>query len=235
MRGRTMKSFNLELVNLIQNNISIKYNLERLYFNNLKFIKMVIKDCNVTDSELEKELLQIAFFAVYDAAIKFDFSRSDNYLYYLHRWLIHYFYQDLLRMRYSFRITDSAYREAKRLGDLSTFRAVDLSYLSSSDVALGISNGSLVTYLHIEDRFRSDLSKEIWKIVRKNISEMNYQILIYRFVYQMSYKQIGDLYNIGKERIRLRVLRSLNRLKCVIELQIIAKDWYNIRIDPKLY
>lgn len=229
-----MKSFNLELVALIQNNIAIKYNLERLYFNNKGFIKKIIKHCNINDPELEKELMQIAFFAVYDSAIKFDFNKSNNYLFYLKKWIIHYFYQDLLRMRYSFRITDAAYKEAKKLDKLATFRAVDLSYLSSSDVALGITNGSLITYLHVEDSFKDDLSKEIWKIVKDNVTPMNYQILIYRFANKMSYKQIGECYGVGKERIRLRVLRSLNKLRNVTELQIIAKDWYNIKVDVNL-
>ena len=41
-------------------------------------------------------------------------------------------------------------------------------------------------------------------------------------------------YEIGKERVRLRVLRSLNKLKKNQDIQIIAEDWYNIDVARSL-
>lgn len=225
------RDYNWELVNLIQNRISIKYNLERLYNNNLGFIHKTIRQCNVLNNDLKDDLLQVAFFAVYDSAVKFDLDKETNYLYYLRLWLIHYFYQELLRMQYSFRISERAYKEAKRLDKLSTFRAVDISYLTTADITYGIENGSLVSTLHFEDFCKNSLSKEIWSIVKKSITPKNYVILIDRFVNQLSYECIGKKYGIGKERVRLRVLRSLNKLKDNKELQIIAMDWYGIKIQ----
>lgn len=103
------KQFNLELINLIQNGIAVSYNLERLYENNIGFIYDTMMDCNIsTNSDLAKDLAQVAFFAIYDSAIKFDKSKGLSYLNYLNLWLIHYFYRELLRMKYSFKITNTA-------------------------------------------------------------------------------------------------------------------------------
>ena len=78
------KQFNLELINLIQNGIAVSYNLERLYENNIGFIYDTMMDCNInTNSDLAKDLAQVAFFAIYDSAIKFDKSKSLSYLNYL--------------------------------------------------------------------------------------------------------------------------------------------------------
>lgn len=137
--SKNHKSFNLELVNLIQNGIAVSYNLGRLYENNLGLIYDTLVSSHIDlNGDLAEDLLQVAFFAIYDSAIKYDKNKGMKYLNYLKLWLIHYFYQELIRMNYSFKITDKAYYSAKRLGKLSDFRAMDLSYLSYQEISDGI-------------------------------------------------------------------------------------------------
>lgn len=67
------KSFNLELVNLIQNGIAVSYNLGRLYENNLGLIYDTLVSSHIDlNGDLAEDLLQVAFFAIYDSAIKYD-------------------------------------------------------------------------------------------------------------------------------------------------------------------
>lgn len=229
------KSFNLELVNLIQNGIAVSYNLGRLYENNLGLIYDTLVSSHIDlNGDLAEDLLQVAFFAIYDSAIKYDKNKGMQYLNYLKLWLIHYFYQELIRMNYSFKITDKAYYSAKRLGKLSDFRAMDLSYLSYQEISDGIEDGSLFYTIHYEDIYSNVLSKEFWEIVKKDLTEMNYEIIQLRFQENLSYAKIAMRYGIGKERVRLRVLRSLNKLKMNQDIQIIAEDWYNIDVARSL-
>lgn len=229
------KQFNLELINLIQNGIAVSYNLERLYENNIGFIYDTMMDCNIsTNSDLAKDLAQVAFFAIYDSAIKFDKSKGLSYLNYLNLWLIHYFYRELLRMKYSFKITNTAYYNAKHLDKLSDFYAMDLSYLENHEILDGIADGSLMYTIHYEDIYSNALTKELWKIVENSLTKMNYEIILLRFKDRLKYAQIAEKYSIGKDRVRLRVLRSLKKLKYNKDIQIIAEDWYNIDVARSL-
>lgn len=229
------KQFNLELINLIQNGISVSYNLGRLYENNLGFIYETMINCNISpSSNLAEDLAQVAFFAIYDSAIKYDVSKGMSYLNYLNFWLIHYFYKELLRMKYSFKITNTAYYAAKRLGKISDFYAMDLSYLENSEILDGIADGSLLYTIRYEDIYTNDLIKEFWKIVENSLTKMNYEIILLRFRDGLKYAQIAEKYSIGKDRIRMRVIRSLKRLKYNRDIQIIAKDWYNIDVERSL-
>ena len=233
--SKNHKSFNLELVNLIQNGIAVSYNLGRLYENNLGLIYDTLVSSHIDlNGDLAEDLLQVAFFAIYDSAIKYDKNKGMKYLNYLKLWLIHYFSQELIRMNYSFKITDKAYYSAKRLGKLSDFRAMDLSYLSYQEISDGIEDGSLFYTIHYEDIYSNVLSKEFWEIVKKDLTEMNYEIIQLRFQENLSYAKIAMRYGIGKERVRLRVLRSLNKLKKNQDIQIIAEDWYNIDVARSL-
>ena len=229
------KQFNLELINLIQNGIAVSYNLGRLYENNLGFIYEAMMNCNVsTNSDLAEDLAQIAFFAIYDSAIKYDITKGLSYLSYLNLWLIHYFFQELLRMKYSFRITNTAYYAAKRIGKLSDFYAMDLSYLEKTEILDGIANGSLLYTIRYEDFYNNNLTKEFWKIVENSLSKMNYEIIVLRFKDRLKYAQIAEKYSIGKDRVRMRVIRSLRKLKNNVEIQVIAEDWYNIDVARSL-
>ena len=227
--------FNLELVNLIQNDIAVSYNLERLYENNKGFIYEVMGNCNISaNSNLAEDLAQTAFFAVYDSAIKYNASKGLSYVGYLNLWLIHYFYQELIRMKYSFRITNTAYYAAKRLGRLSDFYAMDLSYLERSQILDGIADRSLLYTIRYEDIYSNALAKEFWKIVENSLTKMNYEIILLRFRDNLKYAQIAEKYNIGADRVRMRVIRSLKRLKYNTDIQIIAEDWYNIDVERSL-
>lgn len=226
---KEVESFNLELIALIQNRIAVKYNLGRLYKNNLGFIHTVLNRCGVKRVDRE-DLLQVAFFAVYDSAVKFDLVGGRSYLSYLEIWLIHYFYEELLRMRYSFRITHQAYKKAKELDSLASFVAIDFSVLTEGEILRGVADGSLATNLNFDDFFHTELREYIWKIVRENSTTTNYSILVEHYRNSLSYAKIGKGLGIGKDRVRRRVVRTQENLRRNRDLQIIAKDWFGIRL-----
>lgn len=223
---------NLKLVTLIQNDIAVSYNLERLYENNLGFIINQIDNYDVVhvDFDFRKDLLQISLFAVYDAAIKFDFSQNVSYITYLKYWLLHYFHKEFMRVKFPFSITEKEYFKLKKLNRLADFHVMDLSYLERKDVIDGIAYGSLVASLHYEDFHRTTIVNDFWKLVKSLLTPMNYEIILLYFKDNLSYADIGRKYNIGRERVRRRIQYSLVRLKHSGKIQIIASDWYGIDV-----
>lgn len=230
------QKYNLKLVTLIQNDIAVSYNLERLYNYNLGFICTAINSFGVPvgNVEFRKDLLQVSFFAMYDAAIKFDFDKSSNFLTYLKYWLKHYFHMEFMRTQIPFSLSESEYFKIKRLGNLANFRTVDLGYLAKKDVIEGIADRSLFYTFQYEDFHRNTLTQDFWKLVESLLTKTNYEIILLRYKEKLTYSQIGEIYGIGKERVRKRILNSLTRLRHSGKIQIIASDWYGINVTKCL-
>ena len=67
------------------------------------------------------------------------------------------------------------------------------------------------------------LDYELWVVVRRLLSKRNFEIIVQRFYYEKTLKEIGDYYNVSYETIRKSLKRSCNLLKNDKDVQDIGR------------
>ena len=67
------------------------------------------------------------------------------------------------------------------------------------------------------------LNYELWLLARKLLSERNFEIIVQRFYYEKTLKEIGSYYNVSYETIRKSLKRSCDILKSNKDVQDIGR------------
>lgn len=213
---------NKSYVVLIRSGINVRENMYKLYEENFGFVVYFIRRCKIPQSRFN-DCTQLAYLALYDAVINFKFIHKMSFINYYKKWMIHYFYEDMLLMGYPMRITKTSVKEV----DSTKWISIDEQAIVEIDNHEG---HRLTDSISLFSIMQSDLVSTIWTLVDSELNEKNYYIIQQRFIHKRTLSSIGEELGIGKERVRLRILRSLNKLSKNKDLQQIAIDWFEIDV-----
>ena len=213
---------NKNYIILIKSGINVKDNLLALYKSNLGFRIYIIKKCSIPASRYD-DCMQLAYLALFDAVSNFKFIYKTSFINYYKKWLIHYFYDDMLKMGYPIKINRSLVNE---IGETKwhPIDAISIDIINSKEMYRIEESISLFTIM------QKDLKETIWNLIKEDLSEKNFYIIQQRYIHNRTLASIGDELGIGKERVRLRILRALKRLRKNKNLRQIAVDWFDIDV-----
>lgn len=208
--------FDLSLVTEIKNGIRVKENMSKLYFENLNLIHTMANSMYLTDSDRE-DFLQMAYIALDKAVHVFKFDSGYSFLAYYRRCLVHEFYQHILLMRYPYRVTHKEHQHLKIHGDGLFFHYDTAESLDLTLVDTGFKEAEYQL-----------LCDSVWNTVRSELNAKNYHVIVKLYKEGQSRREIANEMRIGYERVRLREIRSLQKLRRNSFLHELAMDYYGI-------
>ncbi len=221
---------NAELVWKIQSsdNRAVATDLVLLYRQNLGFIVNCIKeygllvDYHARDYE---DYLQVSYLALVSAVRRFKFGLGIKFITYFRFWMKRYVYNFRMKSTCQFHVPE---REA------STFARDELPKIK----ILPIDDCFKTEYSAVKscgmeelDAIECQLYKnQIWEEARRLLTPENYAMVYARFVEGVEFSVIAERVGITYDAARLRVHRSLVKLKRSPILRVFAQDLYGIRI-----
>lgn len=214
---------NLRYVVLIRSGINIQKNLLALYDTNKGFIVHIAKQFDIPNHRYD-DCMQLAYLALIDAVANYKFIYNSSFINYYQKWLKHYFYKDFVKMSYPMCLNSHNIKNIDQL----KFYSLEELFVEQSGESLQYT--SLTDSINVFDILEDDIINAIWNIVHDSLSEINYYVIVQRFKHNRTLESIAKSLGIGKERVRLRILRSLKKLRFNDDLRQIAIDWYAIRV-----
>lgn len=222
---------NEELVRLAQTSDNPAKYYEELYTQNLGFIRRVVQPYAVTASDLE-DLLQEAYFAIVEAAQRFDLSRDVKFSTYAKFWILRSC-QEYVRstslVSIPVHIVSKISKYKKRLAEFSAEHGRDptraelaevlgcdiaeverLEVCAAKAVSLNDDSG-MIDYLidgnvNVENEVVETITEEerrgTWQILADNLPERQSNVLYMSFHENMTLAEIGQLLGVSKERSR---------------------------------
>ena len=197
----------------LKEGISFKENMEILYTANVGLFVEMGTGFGFTDIPVD-ELLQIAYLALDNAVKVYTFESKYSFLSFFRKCFFHECYVFRLENNYTFKLNQYSYK---------VFKESDLEVLDCSSVCLAQLDKNF-------DSIESNLISEIlWGIVDEQLTPKNSYILHERFKKNKTFKEIASILGIGSERVRVREISSLKRLRNNKDVQQLAKDVQLIR------
>lgn len=177
------------------------YTLE-LYLINKNFVKKCLNEMCIVNRDYD-DYLQLAYLALYKHIRGYK-NTGYSFLAYYKQWIFHYVYMYNCRMQFPLKIPVTEFK--------------DYISLDKESEEIGTS--------YSMDFTDNVLTEVFWEIVESSVGKMNSDILKLRYNHDMNFAAIGRIYNIGRERVRQRVLRSIERLRKDTNIKKIADEFY---------
>ena len=203
---------NLDLVLSIKNGNNVQACMTKLYQDNMMFINYMFHKLNVSFSDYD-DFLQLAYLALVDTI---KYSKFDRYAFttYYSRYIHHHYFEYFLQMGFPLRISKECYKDDKET----------IQNISSIEF-----HQNLIEAYDVFDEKDSLYCKDlVWGTIRKNTDELNYYILVKRYVNELSYAKIATSLGMTKEAVRQREIRCLQKLRKNEFLHEIARDFFKI-------
>lgn len=202
-----------QIVIELQDNYSNARMLE-LYSNTMWYAKK-LSYSYCWNNDVSDDFMQISYIALSDAVKSFKPGKQYPFLAYYRKWLIHYFYRYTLEMRFPVKVP----------------RDVDIKTSISDSITERLLMAMLTTTINSVSSFEKvelEILKEIiWERVDTDLSDENSRIIRGRFLELRTLSSLGEEFDIGAERVRLREIRSLKKLSHDETLQEIALNFFH--------
>lgn len=201
---------NLKLIEEIKNGNKDK--IVELMHNNYGVIHACIAKYIGPYSEYD-DLMQEAYFATVRAVRAFDLKKGNRFTILLSIWLNHFMF------RY---VNKSNIQKAKHCVSLEElpFEGEDvMPRVQDFYPAIESSEDTYITYT---------LEELLWGEVNNILTKENFNAVYDAYKKQRSYTEIGKSLGIGRSGARLKVIRSLKKLKESKKIQMIAYDFFAI-------
>lgn len=209
-KGNRIHIENIRLINEIRNGDKDK--IVDLMRNNYGIIHSCILKYLSPQTEYD-DLMQEAYFGTVRAVKAFDLKRSDRFTIILGLWVNHFMY--LYVNKANIRNARQCSSLDSLLDDLNLVPVRDLTdYLLAESVES--------TYI------TQSLEEQLWGEVSRILSKDNYKAVYDAYKNQKSYAEIGRALKIGRASARLKVIRSLEKLKKSNKIKILAYDYFSI-------
>lgn len=202
-----------ELILLIKNETNVKDSYHELYIMHTGFVNKYISKYRHNRDSVD-DLKQLAFFALVKAVDAYDISSSKSLLAYYRVWLNHFFYRYNLNEQFSGQVHENDKQRLEYYND---------------NILRTVLEENMLQICRIDKEVENNIINAcIWKEVRATLSDANYYVIWHHFYYNKTLAQIGRELGIGRERARLRKIRSLGKLSNNDYLRKIAFDLYGI-------
>lgn len=197
--------------------------MQQLYFDNLGLVYCIAGSLRLSEFD-RGDILQIAYLALDKAVKVYRFDSEYTFVAYYRRCLVHEIYLHTLLMKYPFRVSHQEYKRLKQqeqqpvllLGNgLECADQTDLSYASIDDA-----------FIDVEHKI---LRESVWHVVESELTSENFFIISSLYRDGKTRRDLACILNIGYERVRMREIRSLRRLRKVAFLKEIAFDYFGIK------
>lgn len=221
---------NAELVWKIQSsdNHAVATDLVLLYRKNLGFIVSCIKeygllvDYHARDYE---DYLQVSYLALVNAVRRFNFSFGTKFITYFRHWLKCYIYNFRMKSTCQFHVPE---REASAFArdELPKIKMLPIDKCFEAKCSVVKSYGMEELYA-IECQLYKN---QIWEEAHRLLTPENYAMVYARFAEGVEFSVIAERAGITYDAARLRIHRSLAKLRKSPILKIFAQDLYGIRV-----
>lgn len=208
--------FDLRLIDEIKKGRNVKQNMSALYFENLGIIHTLAGNFYLTEFDKE-DILQMAYIALDGAVHAFRPGGGHSFLSYFRRCFLHECYQHTLLMKYPLKVPHKEFQKQKQAGSWSFYH-----YGSAGSLDFNVLDGGFL------DAELSVLRQSVWNTVRAELSEKNCYIITKLYRDGVSKRELAAELKIGYERVRLREIRSLKKLRENPFLREIAYDYFSI-------
>lgn len=194
--------------------------MEQLWEANLGFTNYKINSYERFKSPLlqKDDMIQISYFAMCEAVKAYHPAAGVSFLAYYAKWIVSFTYRQELLMHRGYQMPINY----KRLSCLPY--VIEEDYRDNDSLAYNLGG----------EIFRRNPTAEvrhaIWSVVFSELDSKNATILFQRFYENKTLEEIGKEYRIGKERVRRRIDRSLQKLKNSDVLRTIAADFYDLNV-----
>lgn len=221
---------NAELVWKIQSsdNYAVATDLVLLYRKNLGFIVSCIKeygllvDYHARDYE---DYLQVSYLALVNAVRCFNFNFGTKFITYFRYWMKRYIYNFRMESTCQFHVPErkaSAFirDELPKLKIFPMEKCFETKY-------------SAVKSCGMEELYALECQlykNQIWEEARRLLTPENYIMVYARFAEGVEFSVIAERAGITYDAARLRVHRSLAKLRKSPILKVFAQDLYGIRV-----
>lgn len=165
------------------------------------------------------DYVQLGYLALEKAVIAFKPESGLSFLTYYDKYIFQAAYYAGLRMHRGYKLAHG-YKNVKNCE--IDYKEV-ITYLSDSELDIA----DEAEYQVVPN---AEVRRTIWSIVFSTLSPMNANIVFKRYYYGLTLEEIGKSYGIGKERVRMRIVRSLSTLSKDETLRIIAADFYGVKV-----
>lgn len=194
--------------------------MEQLWEANLSFTYYKVNTYHKFGNPLlqKDDMIQVSYFAMCKAVKAYRPTAGVSFLAYYTKWIVNFTYRQELLMHRGYRMP------------INYKRLSCLPYVVEEDYR---DHDSLVYNLGGEI-FRRNPTAEVrhavWTVVCSELDVKNATILFQRFYENKTLEEIGKAYRIGKDRVRRRINRSLQKLKDSDVLRTIAADFYDLDV-----
>ena len=229
------KESNREAVLILQVGTSTD-GMSDLYESNVSFIYYMAKKLGVPSKQLD-DFKQTCYFALSDAVRSFKPLDNFSFLTFYGRYIMHHHHRNRLLMDYPVRLPRYAYKKLKDY--VNNVDGLDVGSAGVGDMARVRELTRPVVQLEtrmdvIEADFSqtetAQLNSTLWGEVSSVLDEKNMLVIRGRYLENRTLEDIGHELGIGKERVRQREIRSLNKLRKSDVLRRLAVDYYSISI-----
>jgi hypothetical protein len=166
-----------------------------------------------------EEFEMICYEALIKAANHADLTKGYCFNAYWKKYILHEYLLEKIQLQYAFSLTTAEYSTAKR----DNVDLINNYYRRSTSKQEGL----IINDVY-ECVFQAELRKLVWIEVSKTVTNENAYILWELFSKNRTLTSLAQELHIGTDRVRMRKIRSLKKLKENKKLRELAYDYYGI-------